>query len=408
MPITRVTDLKIFCRSEHPPVTQQEDVNHVHRQTRFLSGHGLHAIAHLSPLRYKISRRLQSKEVHLPRSIPLHGVCANHLSRKFARYRNLPACPGSETLPHGHSQQSVPINHRRRQRTEKLANLCRSGLFADPHGTQALQRRILRFRVGTNSLCARRYNNRPVPVHVSMGQLPKEQGSRQTPYVTRFTLQHPDLHSHLRRQTPRSQYTRHRSLRTGIILRHGSRISGLFQIVQPFAGLSLLSNPCQIESPVPKNLLASGGSLNRPDLRPDNHAHRILSEQRLSRETATRKISRRRNRSYHCSDDQQFQTASHNRRRALSLTLAGGTLFQMDQTTPAHQELLRYFRERGQNTNLDRDLRLRHCGYPEKTAHAPLQSLQYFTDSQCLCFRKNSTLSTICKNQLQSGKPYVV
>ncbi len=160
MPNTRVIDLKIYHRSEHPPVAQQEEVTHVYRQTRFLSSHGLHAHAYLSTLCHTISRRLQSEEVYLPRSIPLHGLCANHLPGKPSRYRNLSARPGTKTLSYGHSRQSIPLNHCRRQRTEKLEDLCRSGLFADQYGTQALQRRTLRCRVGTNSLCTRCYNHR--------------------------------------------------------------------------------------------------------------------------------------------------------------------------------------------------------------------------------------------------------
>ena len=183
---TRVTDSKIYCRSEHPPVIHQGDLNHVHRQTPFLSAHGLHAIAHLSSLRCPVSRRSQSEEV------PLH---------------------------------------------------------------------------------------RPIP----------------------------------------------------------------------FAGISLLFDPCQIQSPVPENLLVSGGSINQPDLRPDDHAQRILSEQRLSRETATREISQRRNRSYHCSDAQQFQSAGSGHYRVLSITLASGTLFQMDQTTSSYQKFLWNLGERGKD-----------------------------------------------------------
>ena len=77
MPIVRVIDLKIYDRSEYPPVIQQEESTHVHRQTRFLSGHGLHAHAYLSTLCNAVSRRLQSEEVYLRRSIPLHALCAN-------------------------------------------------------------------------------------------------------------------------------------------------------------------------------------------------------------------------------------------------------------------------------------------------------------------------------------------
>ena len=408
MPIVRVIDLKIYDRSEYPPVIQQEESTHVHRQTRFLSGHGLHAHAYLSTLCNAVSRRLQSEKVYLLRSIPLHGLCANHLPGKPARYRNLFACPRAETLSYGHSRQGIPINHCQRQRTEKLEDLCRSGLFADQYGAQALQRRILRFRVGTNGLCTRCHNHRLVPDHVSVGPVPTEQGSYQTPYITGFALQYPNFHSHLRRQIPRSQYARHCSLRTRVVLRYGSRLSGLLQIIQSLTGFRLLPDPCKIQSPMSENLLASGRSVNRSDLRSDDHAHRILSEQRLSRKTATCKILRRRNRSYFCLPDQQFQSAGPDNCTTLSLTLASGDLFQMDQTTPAHQKFLWNIGECGQNTNLDCHLRLRYRCHSEKTTSSPLQSLHYFTGSKRLSFRKSSALSTIYKNQLQNGKPYVV
>ena len=262
----------------------------------FLSGNGLHTHAHFSALCCTLSGRLQSKEVYLPRSIPLHGFRANYISRKFTRYRNLPACPGTQTLPYGHSWQSFSINHCRCQRTEKLENLCRLGIFTNQHSPKTLQRRIFRLRVGPNGLCTRCHNHRSLSVHVSMGQLQKEQGSRQAAYLTGLALQHSDVYSHLRRQTSRSQYTRHRSFRTRRVLCHGSWLSGLLQIEQPFTGLSLPSDSRKVQSPVPENLLASSGSLNRFDLRSDDHALRILSEERLSRKTATHKISRRRNR----------------------------------------------------------------------------------------------------------------
>jgi len=52
----------------------------------------VHVFEGLLVLCHTISRRLQSEKTYLPRSIPLHGFCSNHLSRKFARYRNLPVC----------------------------------------------------------------------------------------------------------------------------------------------------------------------------------------------------------------------------------------------------------------------------------------------------------------------------
>jgi hypothetical protein len=136
---------------------------------------------------------------------------------------------------------------------------------------------------------------------------------------------------------------------------------------------------------------------------------KIYADLAYSLINTTRIISRRRGRSYFCFSNQQLRTAGNNNCKSLSLTLADGALLQMDQTSSAYQKLLWNIRECSQDANMDRYLRLRHCSsYPEKTASAPLQSLHGFTGSERLGFRKNPNLSTIYKNQLQSGKPYVM
>ena len=62
----------------------------------------------------------------------------------------------------------------------------------------------------------------------------------------------------------------------------------------------------------------------------------------------------------------------------LQESLAGGTVFQVDQATPAHQTVLRHLPERGQVTNLDRCLGLRPgCHRPQasRSANASLYTM---------------------------------
>ena len=47
--------------------------------------------------------------------------------------------------------------------------------------------------------------------------------------------------------------------------------------------------------------------------------------------------------------------------------MAGGAVFQMDQTTPENQSLLGHFRECCQTSDLDRHLDLRTRGHHQKT-----------------------------------------
>ncbi len=102
-----------------------------------------------------------------------------------------------------------------------------------------------------------------------------------------------------------------------------------------------------------------------------------------------------------------FKLPALNSRRSLSLSLASGTLFQMDQTTSAHQEFLWNIGKCSKDTNLDRHLRLHYCGYTEKTTSSPRESLHNFTGSEHLSFRKNAALSTNYEHKSQNGKPYV-
>ena len=72
-----------------------------------------------------------------------------------------------------------------------------------------------------------------------------------------------------------------------------------------------------------------------------------------------------------------------------SQPLAGGVVLQVDQTTSAHQEFLRHFRERLADSNLDRDLDLCACGHRQKGIAPGGQSLQNATDLQRHSFREN-------------------
>ena len=71
------------------------------------------------------------------------------------------------------------------------------------------------------------------------------------------------------------------------------------------------------------------------------------------------------------------------------LSLAGRTVFQMDQAAPAHQGILRDFRKRGQIANLDRHLGLRPGCHCQKTAGASREPLRNATDFQPHPVREN-------------------
>jgi Domain of unknown function (DUF4372)/Transposase DDE domain len=95
--------------------------------------------------------------------------------------------------------------------------------------------------------------------------------------------------------------------------------------------------------------------------------------------------------------DQQFRPARAHDYPTLPLALANRVVFQVDQTTSSYQSVLRHHRKRRQNSNLDRDLRLRARGHHQKTAQPISQSLRTSTDLEPNLVRKNSTYSITCR-----------
>jgi hypothetical protein len=109
----------------------------------------------------------------------------------------------------------------------------------------------------------------------------------------------------------------------------------------------------------------------------------------LPREAASHSLLRCTKESTTRLSNQQLHFATTDYRPTVSQPLAGRVVLQMDQTTPSHQELLRHFRERLEDSNLDCDLGLCTRGHRQKGIATAGQSLQNVTDLQRHSFREN-------------------
>jgi hypothetical protein len=89
---------------------------------------------------------------------------------------------------------------------------------------------------------------------------------------------------------------------------------------------------------------------------------------------------------------QQLCPARTYHRQDLQVALAGGIVFQMDQTASADQGILRDQRERREDPDLDRRQRLRARGHHPQAAGAGSQPLPDSTDFQRYPFRENPLL----------------
>lgn len=182
-----------------------------------------------------------------------------------------------------------------------------------------------------------------------------------------------------------------------MVLPSGSDCSITGSVAPGAVSLGVFRDSCEKELPVSAAVLPSGGSKHRPDLRPDGCAERILSKAILSRSAPTNQISRSR-RSGSGLSCQRFFTPCPDGCRALQRPVADRAVLQVDQAAPAHQGLLRNQRERRENADLDRHLRLPARGDHEKAAGHRAVALHNSTDFECVCFRENASFAGISEH----------
>src|SRR5271157_46827 len=132
-----------------------------------------------------------------------------------------------------------------------------------------------------------------------------------------------------------------------------------------------------------------GRSFDRPRLRSDGSLDRLLFAPRVQPSAAADQVQRSANRQAAGVPHQQFRPGRPHHRQALQMSLAGGTVLQMDQAAPAHQGVLRHQRKRRQIANLDRRLGLRPRRHRQKTPRASRQPLRNSTNPQPHPLREN-------------------
>jgi hypothetical protein len=157
-----------------------------------------------------------------------------------------------------------------------------------------------------------------------------------------------------------------------------------------YTQLGLLRRARQVERVAPTTLLASGGQEHGRALGSDSDSDILRIRLSVSRCPAARKLLRRGDQQAAEIPDQQFCAPRTDHRANLQVSLAGGTVLQMDQAAPAHQSLLRDQRECGEDPDMDRGVGLCAGGNPTQAVEAAGQSLPNATDSERHAFRENA------------------
>ena len=250
-------------------------------------------------------------------------------------------------------------------------------------------------------LRSRFHNHRSQPLCLPLGQFPTEQSSHQIAYSSRFAWQHPNLHSYQRRQASRCQRARQIDSRAWQLLHHGPWISGFCQTISHKSMGRFFRYQSQIKFPISPHLLSPNRTGHRSEMRPDNQVSWVLPFKRVSRQVAQNKVFRFYDRKNFCLPDKQLYITSTNHSGFVSMSLAGGVVFQMDQTTPANQIIFRHKRERCQIPGLDCSFSLYSRGHYQKTAQNHDQSLHNSTGFELNHFRENATITDSYEKRLQ-------
>ena len=337
MPVIDLSTEKVV---RYAPATLQEGPEHVCRQTRLFSAHRSSTYAHFSAMRPALSRKPQSKELHLSRPVSMYGLCTAHLPGKSTGYLSLSSLPVQQTIPHGYSRHGISKHIGQCQQGTRLADLCRVCPVAYQYCPSIVYRRRLWRGTRSNCLCSGFHHNRSLFVSVPMGQVSSNQGCHQTPHPSGLTRQYPYIHPYQRWQIARRQHSGRTDTRTRKLLCHGSRLSGFRQIVYNRSMRSLLCNQSQIKLSVSQDLLPSDRQRYRSKVRPNSSAHRAPYIKGLPGETPTHQISRCTNQQNISFSDQQLYLAGAYHYTVIQMPLAGRVIFQVDQTKSPYQILL--------------------------------------------------------------------
>src|ERR1700680_4667542 len=112
-------------------------------KTGVRADYGASAADDVSPLCGALRGRAQSQIVLVPRSIPVHGLCAAYLSGEPAGHRSVFACSRYQAVSPGYPRQRSAQHLGQRECGARLAYLCDLGPVADRNRPPAVCRRTL-------------------------------------------------------------------------------------------------------------------------------------------------------------------------------------------------------------------------------------------------------------------------
>src|SRR5208282_6118504 len=158
---------------------------------------------------------------------------------------------------------------------------------------------------------------------------------------------------------------------------------------------SVLCHPGKTQLPVQTHLFPECRQIDRGSMRPDRSAGKLLRKEGLPLKAPENQILRQRAQYTSGISYQQPYPARQDHCRPVSLSMARGTLLQMDQTASSDKGVLRHHRERGEDPGVDRHFCVRPCGHRKEALEAGSEPLHNSTDSERHFIRENAHFTGI-------------
>jgi len=349
-----------------------------------------------------IPRQLSNEDLFMFRSVSLHGFRSDNISAESSGYRDMPAGNAIQALPLWYSRKRVTQHIGECERKSRLENI--RGLHTDlnKQSSNTLRQRRLRHSTESRSLCFRFNNHRSMFVTVSMGKISPAQSRRQDTHADGPQRLYTDVYPHYRWKSTRCKYPRRSHIGTGCHLCYGSWLPRLCTPLYFHSKPFNFYHESQKQFRLSPSLLSPGRQDNRSSMRPDNKAQRFLCIPGVSCGPSSNRLLRYRDKQKVHISNKQFHFGGLDHCTTLQVPLADRTLFQMDQTIPANQNVFRHQCQCRKDTNLDshqhlrsgrnRQERIEHRAEfernPANPQHCTFRESSYYTSTYEKCFAK--------------------
>lgn len=365
-------------------------VAHVHFVTHICSTYAVSPFVRISQVRRQIQGQLSQPYIFMSRSILLHDLCPDNISRKSSGYRSVFECDTKQTLSSWIQMQKYCSEYNRIcKREQRLANICRLCSDTNQSSSKTIFSRRYWHTTEQYGLRTRLNYHRSMHVSLSMGKIPDYKISNKGTYVTGSTRLYTSMDKHYARSCTRRKHSGRTNSRARLFLCDGQRLYRFQEALQVARVRFILRDSCKEKHQTTTTLHFGNRQIDWTSVRSDSCIGRFLFNARLSRKTSKNQILRCRTETTICIHHKQLYSSGNHDSITLQKQMESRIILQMDKIAPKNKVILRYIRKCGQDTDMDSNLNICYGSNPTKRTEDRTQSVFNSTNFERVSIRAN-------------------